>query len=501
MIPFLAMLCGSLLLDRTVRPRSRSGWSWQGLLLLLLVLTAVFGLVLAGSGNAVVAAVLAMALMALFSTASNAKHGMLGEPLLFSDLALFAGLFRHPRFYWTAISVLQRWVLAIGAVVLLTALTLLFVPRLVPHLVGLGLLLFATGALFLLLESQSFKALARTPDVDADLVRHGLIATLILYWLRWRETPDPAACLALTEDAVGDAWPDLVVVVQCESFADPVELTGSPDHALPGLTRAQASAWQWGDLGVSGFGAYTMRTEYGVLFGRSEAALGFRRYDPFLTAHGETSYALSARLVPHGYHCSFVHPHDMRFYGRDRLMPAVGFDRLIGEESFPPVAPDSGRYVDDRTLGASLGELIDKAAEPTFLYAVTMENHGPWDKDRLTGSTGGMDAYLRHLRNSDAMLTDLVDRLSGAGRSALLVFFGDHRPSIPGVTEPGGARHTPYVMLRFDSDGAILTGANRRADLTPDALHHAILRCVQDGDTDGTIPGALAAVSPPAASG
>ena len=501
MIPFLAMLFGSLLLDRTIRPRSRSRWSWQGLLLHLLTLTAVFGLVLAGAGNMVVAAVLAFALMALFSTASNAKHAMLGEPLLFSDLALIAGLFRHPRFYWTATSVLQRWVLAIGALILLSALALLFVPRLVPHLAGLGLLLFATGTLFLLLDSRSFRTLARTPDVDADLMRHGLVATLMLYWMRWRETPDPAACPALAEEPRGEAWPDLVVIVQCESFADPVELTGIPDHALPGLARARASAWQWGDLGVSGFGAYTMRTEYGVLFGRSEAALGFRRYDPFLTAHGETSYALPARLGGHGYHSQFVHPHDMRFYGRDQLMPAIGFDHLIGEESFPPVSPDSGRYVDDRTLGASLGELIDKAVEPTFLYAVTMENHGPWDKDRLTGSTGGLDAYLRHLRNSDAMLTDLVERLSDAGRSALLVFFGDHRPSIPGVTEPGGPRHTPYVMLRFDSDGRILTGASQPVDLAPDALHHAILRCVQGAEARQMTPEPRATISPSKAQG
>src|SRR5262249_2731133 len=154
-----------------------------------------------------------------------------------------------------------------------------------------------------------------------------------------------------------------------------------------------------------------------------------------LTAHGETSYALSARLGTRGYRSLFVHPHDMRFYGRDRLMPAIGFDRLIGEESFAPVQPENGRYVDDRKVGASLGELIDQTSEPTLIYAVTMENHGPWDKDRLTGSTGGLDAYLRHLRNSDAMLTDLIERLSHAGRSALLVFFGDHRPSIPGVTE------------------------------------------------------------------
>jgi hypothetical protein len=476
-ISFIIMLAGSLLLDASVRPRRAVGrqWQWQGLVLHLLLMTALFGLFLAASGNTPVAAVLVLALMTLFTTASNAKYAMLGEPLLFSDLALFAALVRHPRFYLTAISIRQRWLLAIGGTILLLALALLFVARPVPHLMGLGFLGFAILVMLVLLESQPFRALARTPDVDADLARHGLITTLMLYWLRWRGTPDPQACPVVEEESGGMS--ELVVIVQCESFADPVDLTGDAHRALPGLERARAAAWQWGDLTVSGFGAYTMRTEYGVLFGRSEEALGFRRYDPFLTAHGEASYALSARLGANGYHCSFVHPHDMRFYGRDRLMPAIGFDSLVGEESFEPLPPGSGRYIDDKTLGESLGDLIDKAEERTLLYAVTMENHGPWDKDHLTGSL--VDAYLRHLASSDAMLTALIDRLSRSGRSALLVFFGDHRPSIPGVAEPGGARHTPYVMMRFSSDGAMLTGSNRRLDLSPDELHHAILGCAQ----------------------
>ncbi len=254
--------------------------------------------------------------------------------------------------------------------------------------------------------------------------------------------------------------------MQCESFADPVDIAGEARHALPGLASARAAAWQWGELDVSGFGAYTMRTEYGVLFGRSEAALGFRRYDPFLSAQGEASYALSARLRGAGYHCSFVHPHDMRFYGRDRLMPAIGFDRM---------------YIDDRTLGASLVDLVDSAAEPTLIYAVTMENHGPWDSDTARDAHGRLNAYLRHLQSSDAMLSDLIERLSSNCQPALLVFFGDHRPSIPGVTAPGGARHTPYVILRFDSAGPVLNGGAGRIDLSPAALHHAVLRCVQPG--------------------
>jgi hypothetical protein len=465
------MLAISLSLDVMVVPRRQSGRQWRGWLLHSLAMAAAFGLVLAITGNSLVAALLATALMALLVIASNAKHAMLGEPLLFSDLALVGWVFRHPRFYLTALSSRQRWALGIGAPAFLLALVASFVPHWPPHLLGIGLLIAALVAL-----ATGVHALAApisVPDVDNDLVRFGLIAMLFLYWARWRATPDPGACPSGGERRPDQ--PDLVVIVQCESFADPSTLTGDPGLALPGLTRAQADAWQWGNLAVSGFGAYTMRTEYGVLFGRGEAALGFRRFDPFLTALGETSYALPARLQAFGYRALFVHPHDLRFYGRDRLMPAIGFEALIGEEGF---VPGESRYIEDNAVGAMLGDLTDKAVRPTLIYAVTMENHGPWIRDRKTGSHGGLDAYLHHLRNSDAMLSGLIDRLAVARRSSVLVFFGDHRPSIPGVTNPGGDRHTPYVILRVSADGQFQTGPGR-VDLTPDALHHAVLDCVR----------------------
>jgi hypothetical protein len=481
LISFLAMLAASVLLDAAAWPRVARIRRWQGLLLHVLVLTGVFGLCLAGSGNAPIAAFLTTALMALFTVASNAKYKMLGEPLVFSDLALIAGIIRHPRFYFTAIPARQRWVMAVGTALAVIALMLLFSTRLQPHLVGAGLLLIAGGALALLLRGGWVDSIVPAPNLAGDIARLGLIATLLLYWWRWRHTPDPQPCPALAPvgDGARPATPQLIVIVQCESFADPAEIMGDARPALPGLERARAIAWRHGDLHVSGFGAYTMRTEYGVLFGRSEAALGFRRYDPFLSGHGEASYALPARLAGAGYHSYFVHPYDMRFYSRDRLMPALGFDQVIGEAGFAPAPVGGGRYVDDRTLGAALVGLAKQATTPTLIYAVTMENHGPWDSDNARDASGRLDAYLRRLQSSDAMLSDLIDSLSNDGRPALLVFFGDHRPSIPGVTAPGGARHTPYVIMRFDSGGRIVKGDAGGIDLTPAALHHLVLRCVQ----------------------
>jgi hypothetical protein len=271
--------------------------------------------------------------------------------------------------------------------------------------------------------------------------------------------------------------PELLVAIQCESFADPVELFGDPAFSLPNLASACANAWQYGNLEVSGFGAYTMRTEYAVLFGREEEQLGFRRYDPFLTALSEASYALPMRLGTR-WRSLFLHPHDMRFYGRDRIMPAAGFRELVGEDRFAPPTPGERRYVTDAAMSAQILELARTAPEPSLLYAVTIENHGPWSPDGASAGRDLASSYLHLVRKSDDMLAGLIAGLAALGKPAMLVFFGDHRPSIPGATDPNGPRHTPYVIMRFDSQGRFLRGENRRVDLTPAGLHHAMLDIV-----------------------
>lgn len=475
-------LAGAILLDALVRPRpSKALRHCVGLWLLAAMTTVLFGLFLVVCGNGAVALALTLALQMLLAVASNAKYAMLGEPLVFADLALFGAIFRHPQFYLSAVAIWQRVVAAIAAIVLLGVLAWLSSPHLIPHLAGLPVLALGLGVLALLLRGGAAARLVPQPDLEADLHRLGLYPTLLLYWLRWRDSRDPAVCPDTVINAAGDA-PELLVLIQCESFADPVELFGDPnqfaDLTLPGLAAARRDAWQWGNLEVSGFGAYTMRTEYGVLFGREEEALGFRRYNPFLTALGEASYALPARLGK-SWRSAFVHPHDMRFYGRNRIMPAGGFAELVGEDRFAPPAPGEGRYVTDAAMTDEIVALAAAAQGPTMVYAVTIENHGPWASDGTPGGANLVPGYLRLVRKGDAMLADLTRRLGELGKPALLVFFGDHRPSIPGAAIPGGDRHTPYVMVRLDASGRIVPGDNRRIDLTPAALHHDVLAAVQ----------------------
>ena len=446
-----------------------------GSTLVVLVSICATGVFLALSGNPPMAAVLAQSLQLLLVVSSNAKRRMLGEPLHFSDLALLGAVFRHPQFYFTALAGWQKAAGLVVLIVLIAALVHFFDRDPFMHVAGVTIAGIALAFLAFFLRMPTVRKRASHPQAEADVARMGLIPTLLLYWLRWRDTEDPPVATPMPpRKRTDEEESPLIVVVQCESFADPVELFSDTSLALPMLAKARNQAMQSGNLLVSGFGAYTMRTEYGVLFGREEDALGFRKFDPFLTAMGEVSHALPRRLGLAQWRSLFVHPHDMRFYSRDRILPAAGFTELVGLESFAGQA-QPGRYVKDAAVAEKILDLSRAASEPTLIYAVTMENHGPWSAEGAKGTEAALNHYNRLVHAGDSMLGQLCAGLSDLQRPALLVFFGDHRPSIPGLSVPGGDRHTPYVIVKFDAVGRVVQGNNCRRDITPAQLHSAIL--------------------------
>lgn len=481
-----ALMAGglSILADAFVRPRGERSplpRSLVGTAVLLLAVMLAFAVALVLTGAPMVSAIAAAALAGAVVLISNIKRRVLGEPLVFSDFALIGAVVQHPQFYLTALRPVQVVVLGGSLVGVVLALALLSSLDLAPRLMGLSLGLGAAVGLALLLPRIGWPSPGRVPNPEADVMSHGLAASLLAHWRAWRNTADPEPCRAAP---IAGGSGQLVVVVQCESFTDPVALLGDPALALAGLETARKLAWQHGRLMVSGFGAYTMRTEYGVLFGRGEEQLGMRCFDPFLTALGEASWALPNRLDRRDWASWFVHPHDMRFYGREALMPACGFGALVGEESFRPPAPGEGRYVTDAAVADRILELAQDSSQAGLIYSVTIENHGPWPVDDQSRAAGA-GSYLRLLAHSDAMLSRLLDESPRLGRPVTLCFFGDHRPSIPGASEPGAERHTPYVLVRFAADGSPIQRAGLEVDLTPSALHHAILEIIRLGEAEG----------------
>lgn len=455
----LASVVWTELADLTAHPRGSRVWTAGAFCIRAGATLGAAGTILALTGSAP----LAFASTALAGTAvaagSNLKRRHLGEPLVFSDLAYIGAAIRHPRLYIGVLPPVARVVVALLPLLVLGVAYWGWSANPGRHTAGV-----VTAGLGIAVLAAALRKLPEVPDLEGDVARHGLFATLLRYWLCWRR--EQLVVVAPPALLLGPDAAEIVIVVQCESFVDPADLPGLP-FELPALEAARARAELSGQLLIEGFGAYTMRTEYGVLTGLAESELGFRRYDPFVRGAVAASRALATRFGRRGYDAQFVHPFELGFYNRDRLMPALGFTTLAGRPAFAGARRD-GPYVSDNAVAAELRARVEAATGKLLIYAVTMENHGPWAPPR--GETA-LHAYRRHLANSDAMLGDLMDLLDETARPMLLVFFGDHRPSIPGQVEPGPIRHTPYV---------ILSNRPRRVgmveDLTPAELHHALIR-------------------------
>lgn len=489
----IAALAAVVLADAMVRPTAPLRFPLRspiGSFILLSTAIALFALLLVITGAPSVSALVAIMLLAALALVSNIKLKVLGEPLVFTDFALIAAVFRHPQFYVSALRPWQIVLLSAGLGAMIALLARFSASGFEQRLVGLALLFGAAGALAIMLRARCWNALAYSAapapeadaDADADVERDGLVATLLIHWIRWHRLENPSPCSA---PLIPGRSKQLVIIIQCESFTDPVAVFGDPALELPGLAAARRVAWRAGRLMVPGFGAYTMRTEYGVLFGRGEDELGLRRFDPFLTAAGEASFALPNRLDRSEWSSIFVHPHDLRFYGRDALMPKAGFTQLVGEDGCAAPAPGEGRYVTDAAIGDAILTLAEKAADATLIYAVTIENHGPWPTGSGNDCGDPGAPYLKLLGHGDALLARLVTSLPQLGRPVTLCFFGDHRPSIPGASDPGSERHTPYVLVRFGADGSVCPASPAIDDLTPAQLHHTILAAIHSSEAQG----------------
>jgi phosphoglycerol transferase MdoB-like AlkP superfamily enzyme len=108
-------------------------------------------------------------------------------------------------------------------------------------------------------------------------------------------------------------------------------------------------------------------------------------------------------------------------------------------------AGKAGPFIAD----AEVTRAILKALGPrTFIFAITMENHGPY---RLEGGDE-LEVYLRHLRNADRMIGEICAAL----KSGVFCLYGDHVPGLPQVYAARGYNdsRTDYLLWSNGKPGA-----------------------------------------------
>jgi hypothetical protein len=394
----------------------------------------------------VFAAVLVLGVHGLFLAVSSAKQRVLREPLVFADLGLFSQAFRHPRLYLPYFGLMRSAAVATGFAAVMAAGFLLEDAKGIAPALWLTLLVLALAMLGLGTRLARHEL---TLDPEKDAARFGLVGTMWLYWLAERKPAPPIAAPFKHLRLAGEKSPH-IVAVQSESFFDVRRLySGVSSEVLTNFDALCAQS-ECGRLAVPVWGAYTMRTEFAFLSGIPSAELGIHRFNPYRRLARQGVPTIASALRGRGYRTLCLHPYPASFFARDRIFPGLGFDAFLDDAEFAG-ARRAGPYIADAELAERIATLLRKAEGPLFIFAITMENHGPLHLESVTPDDArllyrepppsGFDdltVYLRHLRNADAMLGALSIELGQ--KEGLLCVYGDHVPGMPGV----------YAALGFD---------------------------------------------------
>lgn len=391
----------------------------------------------------VFAAALVLCAWLLVALVSGAKRRALREPLVFADFGLFSQALRHPRLYLPYFGTARALLAAAGLTAAFAAGLLLEDAVRVP--LSAWMLLLALSVALLAAGTRAAAGVL-TLEPQRDVERHGLLASLWLYWLAERSAPCQVSAPFAAAITRASSFP--IVVVQSESFVDARRFfSGIHENVLASFDALSRSGLA-GRLAVPVWGAYTMRTEFAFLSGIAPQRLGVHRFNPYRRFARRPVATLASLLRSAGYRTVCIHPYPASFFARDRVFPGLGFDEFIDLASFAQPRR-AGPYVADAEVTGRILAELEKG--PVFVFAITMENHGPLHLETVAPEdlrlyreqppTGFEDltVYLRHLGNADAMLGELAGALERRGEG-VLCWYGDHVPSMPGV----------YAALGFD---------------------------------------------------
>ena len=408
------------------------------------------------------AAAVVCALMLVVVVVNNAKVRALREPFVFADYEYFTDAIRHPRLFVPFLGWGNALAIAAGVVAAVAlGLQVESAPAQRWALSGqFGAVLGLIASAALCLAAGARQAVRLSFDPQRDLAGLGLVASLWHGAMAARQPP-PVLASPFDESVVAQSLshpsnpsPMLphLVAVQSESFFDPRAVCpGIRRDVLAEFDSVAASSLMHGALQVPAWGANTVRSEFAFVSGLDDALLGAHRFNPYhAVAAGWQVPTLASFLKRRGYRTVCIHPYPASFYRRDRVYPLLGFDEFIDIRSFGD-ADRCGPFVGDAAVAARIAAIVESSSMPVFVFAITMENHGPLHLEKVAPADAadlytdtplpGCDdlaIYLRHLRNADRMIGALRQSLGSGERPASLCWFGDHVPSMPGVYDTIG---------------------------------------------------------------
>ena len=248
------------------------------------------------------------------------------------------------------------------------------------------------------------------------------------------------------QEATNNQHQPNIITVLLESFIDPTEVnyldfSEDPVPYFRNLTEHYSSGY----LTVPVVGAGTANTEFEILTGMSMQYFGTGEY-PYKTILKQTDCeSIASNLSNIGYGTHVVHNNGGNFYSRRNAFTQMGFDSFISKEmiNIQEYTPLGTWPTDDILIDETLKALDSTENQPDFVYTITVQGHGDYPAEQVLDApeilvSGAKDEaanyqweyYVNMIHEVDKFIKNLTDALAKRKENTIVVFFGDHLPSL-----------------------------------------------------------------------
>lgn len=148
---------------------------------------------------------------------------------------------------------------------------------------------------------------------------------------------------------------------------------------------------------------------------------------------GENAYVTLPKLLhEQGYASAAIHGDDKEFWNRDKVFPAMGFDKYIDEEQFDDKSSGGMGVLDQSLFNQSIKE-IKKLKEPYNMFIITLTSHMPFTIGKeiqyldLPNDDVTSD-YLQSIYYTDKVFGEFYNQLKEEEllENSAIILYGDH---------------------------------------------------------------------------
>ncbi|MES5096850.1 LTA synthase family protein [Agrobacterium sp. BA1120] len=287
-----------------------------------------------------------------------------------------------------------------------------------------------------------------------------------------------------------------VIMIMSESLWDPTRLSNVSfsQDPMPTIRSRQS-----GHVFSPEFGGMTANVEFEALTGFSNAFLPYGSI-PYQQYVRQPVPSLATFFRGEGYSAMAMHPFQDWFWNRREVYKSFGFEEFRSEETLPPMEK-RGIFASDEALTSEIMQAVDAANNPLFLFAVTLQGHGPYEPNRYANNsvsingplsnsaTEALTTYAQGVAEADESFARLIDWAKKRERDTVIVLFGDHLPPLGQVYVESGympgmvaTRRAPLETMRQEHETPLVvwsskTGLhNRIGTISPALLPYHVLK-------------------------